>query len=74
VIKNICEVLVEMNFFDTLRKAQAAVKRGDIYVNNIRVANADALLVIVEYVYIKHIHDGRIAKGKWVAHNYNGTI
>ena len=45
-IQNICETLEYIKMFPTIRKAQSAVKKGEVYIEDIRVANVDALLVI----------------------------
>ncbi len=47
MICNICEILVNCGLVDTLRKAQNAVKTGRVTVEGLRVANKDALLVLV---------------------------
>jgi len=45
-IQALSETLLTLGAYDTLRKATAAIKRGEVYVADYRVANNDALLVI----------------------------
>ncbi len=54
MIKALSEILVEIGMFDTQRKASSAIGRGDIYVEGLRVANKDALLVITAPTVIEY--------------------
>lgn len=46
MIKALSEILVDLGFCATQRQANGKIKRGVVFVDNIRVANTDALLVL----------------------------
>lgn len=53
-IKALSLVLTEIGMFSTQRQAMAAIGKGEITVEGLRVANKDALLVITSDLTIEH--------------------
>lgn len=61
MIKALSELLVDIGLCSTQRKAVSKIKNGHVYVDNIRVANTNALLVITRGATIE-IRDENIKK------------
>lgn len=53
-IKRLTELLVECSLIDSVRKASAAIKSGEVYVASVRVANPTALLVLTAPTRIRY--------------------
>jgi predicted rRNA methylase YqxC with S4 and FtsJ domains len=62
-ISHLFETLFLLKFVETERQASKAIKDGDVYVEDIRVANPKALLVITHPTRIRYRDDERIVKG-----------
>lgn len=48
MIQALSEILVDYGLCETHRKATNAIKRGEVFVEGLRVANEKALLVLVD--------------------------